>query len=286
MTRSVWTGTLSAGMLVIPVKLVPAVSEDKVELHQVRRSDGSRVEYRRFAKADGKEVAYSDIAKGCELPDGRVVVLSDSDIESAYGAKNRTAKILYFTDMQGSVPRTAHKSAYHVEPGAGGGKAYALLAQAMWRSGTAAVVLAALGNDGRESQALLYPPSGDGYLVLERLQLAADLTAPDFKITEQVTPDEIGQAQNLIAAMTKEFDWTAFADTSAEKLNAVIQAKVTTGQVSGAAPAAAPGAATATADLMSVLAASVEQAKAERAPKPPARKPRAPRVTKAKEAAA
>src|SRR6201986_5149394 len=77
--RSIWKGTVSFGLVSIGVKLFSATEEKDVSFHQVRRSDGSRIRYKRVAEADGEEVAYADIAKGYQLPDGEVVVLTDED---------------------------------------------------------------------------------------------------------------------------------------------------------------------------------------------------------------
>jgi DNA end-binding protein Ku len=267
--KSIWTGTLSAGMLVVPVKLGTAVSEDRLPLHQVRRADGSRIEMRRFAKADGREVPYSDLVKGYELPDGRTVTLDKADFEQVYGDRNRDAKILSFVPVT-SLAWTALGTPYYMEPASPAAeKAYALLAEAMRRTGRAALVSFALRD--RDSLALLYPDS-DGYLVLERLNWASDVKKPDFTVTAQVTGAEVEQAQNLVDAMSAEFDWASYTDTSAEKLAALVQAKAETGQVSGL-PVTTDSTATVAADLMSALAVSIAQAKAERAPKP-VRKPR------------
>jgi DNA end-binding protein Ku len=75
--RSVWKGSISFGLVAIPIELFAATEERKVAFHQVHADDGGRIRYRRFCTVDGEEVEYSDIAKGYELPDGEVVVLTD-----------------------------------------------------------------------------------------------------------------------------------------------------------------------------------------------------------------
>jgi DNA end-binding protein Ku len=269
--RSIWTGTLAMGPLVLPVKLGTVAGEDKLPLHQVRKSDGSRIEMKRFAVADGREVPYSDVVRGYETVSGQVVLVTDADFELAYGAKNREARITGFTPRD-SVPRTAADTSYYVEPGKGGEKAYRLLATALERQGKAAVVSVAIRQ--REAQALLYPVNG--YLVLERLQWAENLRLPDFAApSEKVTEAEIELAENYISLLSGEWNWTAQKDTSAQALADVIQAKAETGQVVGTPAERKPGSTTAPADLEAVLRASVEAAKAAKAPAPaPVRKPR------------
>jgi DNA end-binding protein Ku len=269
--RSMWSGTLGVATLVLPVKLGTAVTDDSLELHQVRKSDGSRIRFRRVAQADGEEVAYSDIAKGYELPNGSMVILEDKDFELAFGDKSRAAKVLLFTDPA-QVPRTAHAASYYVQPGTGGEPAYELLAEAMLRTGKAAVVSIAVRQ--REALALLYT-TGDGYLILERLQWAAAVKKPDFAAPSAgVTAAELDLAENLVTQMTKPFDWADYADLSDVKLTAVVQAKAETGQVTGTPATRPEGSPTAASDLTATLLASVEQAKSAARPAKPVRRAR------------
>jgi len=279
--RSIWAGTVGWGMVSVPVKLGTAVSEDRLPLHRVRRSDGSRIRQQNIAEADGAPVPRADIRTGYQAGNGQVVVLEKEDFERAYGEKNRTARILAFVPAD-SAPRTAHETSYYVQPDAGGEKAYALLARAMEEAGKAAVVSVAVRQ--REALGMLYP-DGNGYLVLERLHWAAEVRTPDFPApAPHLEPAETAMAASLVSELSGPFDWSAFTDQTQEKLNTVIQAKLETGQVLGTPSAPAPGAATRPEDIMAVLAASVAQAKAERAPEP-VRKPRA-RKTAASEKAA
>lgn len=269
--RSVWTGTLGFGMLVMPVKLGTVVSKEENLLHRVRRCDGSRIRQPYVAEADGKPVEFSDTVMGYETGDGRVVLVEESDFDLAYGEKNRNAKILAFTPA-GALPRTAHETSYYVQPGAGGERAYELLAAAMRRSGKAGVVSVAIRQ--REAMALLYA-TDDGYLVLERLQWAANVKKPDFAAPATgITENDIELAENLVGLMSGTFNWPALADTSAQALADVIQAKAETGQVVGTPAAKPAGSVTAPADLEDTLRASVAAAKAALAPVPAARRPR------------
>jgi len=272
--RSVWDGAISFGMVVIPVKLLPATSDSGgLELHRVRRSDGSRVKMRRYAEADGPdgpEVPWEDTVMGYETGNGTTVLVEESDFTLAYGEKNRAARVITFIPA-GSLPRVAHESTYYVQPGKGGDGAYALLAEALKRTGKVAVVSVAVR--ARQALALLYPDER-GYLLLERLQWAADVGTPPFEAPSGVSEDQVEAAENLIALSSAPFDWAAQEDASASALADVIARKAETGQVVGTPTA--PGTGAAPADLMAALAASVEAAK----PKPPARKPRAGKAVK------
>lgn len=277
--RSIWTGTIGVSMLSFPVKLGPAVSEGKLPLHRVRRSDGSRIRQQNVAEADGAPVGWEDVTMGYAAPDGRTVLVEKDDLARAFGDKSRHAKVLQFTDPV-TVPRTAHETSYYVQPGDGGEKPYALLAAAMTATGKAAVVSIAVRQ--REALALLYA-TPDGYLVLERLAWGTSVQQPDFAAPPAtlVSAPELAQAQQLVAALDEPFDWSSFTDASEEKLAAVIQAKLETGQAVGTPAPRTEAAVTAPQDIMAAIEASIKASRAT-APKP-ARKPRARKPSAAKE---
>lgn len=272
MGRSMWSGTIGTGMLVLPVKLSNAVSGDGLELHRYRTSDGSRIRMNRVAEADGKDVAYADTSQGYELADGTVVLLTDDDFAKAFGEKSRTAKITQFVD-EDALPRTAAGASYYVQPGKGGETAYALLNTAMNNTGKAAVVSIAIRQ--REAYALLYA-QGD-YLILERLHWGSDVKLPEFAAPAPVLDASlVALAENLVNEMSAPFDWRSVPDENEARLAAVVQAKAETGQVTGVpAPRAA---AVPPADLAAALLASVEAARAAKDPGPV--RTRAPRTAK------
>ncbi|HEY1700776.1 MAG TPA: Ku protein [Trebonia sp.] len=272
--RHIWTGTLTVAALAFPVSLGNAVSrEDDLGLHQVRREDGSRIRMKRYAEADGPdgpEVDFADTARGYDTGTGQTVILEKEDFARAYGEKDKQVKVEMFTDASG-LPRTAHETSYYVEPGESGKRAYAMLAQAMLRAGKAAVVSFAVRQ--REATGVLYA-TGEGYLVLERLQWAADVRRPDFTVpVPEFTSAETAMMDTFVETFTRPLEWEKYTDQSRENLAAVIQAKLETGQALGTP--AVPSAVTPPQDIMAVLTASVEQAQQARAAKAPVRKPRA-----------
>lgn len=264
--RSMWNGTLTFGMIVIPVRLGPVAAGNELELHQYHRADGGRVAMKRTCSLDGEEIGYGDTARGYEAPNGQVVLLEDSDIALAFGNKTKEARVVMFTDA-GQLPRTAHQSTYMIEPDKGGAGAYALLAEALKRTGKVAVVSFAVRE--RESMGTVFT-DGNGYLFLERLNWAADVRAPDFIAPPVTDENQVDIAENLISLSTGEFDWASYKDASAAALADVIRAKIETGQVTGVPSRA--GASLAPADLGEALAASVEAAKAARAVVPASRR--------------
>jgi DNA end-binding protein Ku len=137
--RSIWKGSISFGLVTIPVKLYSATEQKDVSFHQVRRSDGSRIKYKRVAAVDGEEVSYGDIAKGYELSSGETVVLTDEDFKDLPLATNRAIDVLQFVPLEELDPIFFEKS-YYLEPDKAGTKPYVLLRDALEQSGKVAVV--------------------------------------------------------------------------------------------------------------------------------------------------
>ncbi|MDP3713263.1 MAG: Ku protein [Mycobacteriales bacterium] len=259
--RAIWKGSISFGLVTIPVKLFSATEEKDVSFHQVRRSDGSRIKYKRVAAADGEEVAYGDIAKGYELSSGETVVLTDDDFKDLPLTTNRAIDVLQFVPLEQVDPIYFAKS-YYVEPDKAGTKPYVLLRDALEDSGKVAVVKVALRN--RESLATLRVR--DGVFVLETMLWPDEVRVPAFDFLGEdveVRPQELVMAGSLIETLSGDFDPTQYTDSYREALQAVIEAKVEGREV--VQPEAAQPTSGTVVDLMAALRASVEAAKRERA---------------------
>ena len=272
--RSTWKGTISTGGISVPVALVKAVSdESRLPLHRVRRADGSRVRQLNVAEADRQLVTTEDITSGYEMPNGQVVLVEDDDMAATFGTENSGAAITAFIPVASMPPRTAAQSSYYVRPEKGSERAYGLLAHAMLNTGRAAVLDIALRQ--RKSLAVLYP-TAEGYLVLERVDWAANVRAPDFAVPKlaDLAAEQVELMENLIALSPGSFDYASVTDTSAQKLEEVVQRKAEAGLVLGKAKV--PGD-SAPADLTEVLKASVAAAREASRPAPakPARRSRA-----------
>ncbi len=259
--RSIWKGSISFGLVTIPVKLFSATEEKDVAFHQVRRSDGSRIKYKRVAAVDGEEVAYGDIAKGYELPDGSTVVLTDADFADLPLTTSRAIDVLQFVPLEQVDPIYFAKS-YYLEPEKAGTKPYLLLRDALEQSGRVALVKVALRN--REALATLRVR--DGVFVLETMLWPDEIRTPEFGFLDEkpdVRPQELAMAASLIETLSGDFDPAAYADSYREALQAVIDAKVAGRQV--VQPDHAQPTAGTVVDLMAALRASVAAAKKERA---------------------
>jgi DNA end-binding protein Ku len=141
--RSIWKGAISFGLVTIPVKLYSATEQRDVAFHQVHRKEGGRIRYKRICTVDGEEVPYSDIAKGYELPNGEMVVLTDEDFAELPLSTSRRIDVLQFTPLEQVDPIYFNKT-YYLEPDAHGVKPYVLLRDALEDSDKVAVVKVAL----------------------------------------------------------------------------------------------------------------------------------------------
>jgi DNA end-binding protein Ku len=262
--RSIWAGTISFGMVVIPVKLFAATEQRDVAFRQVHREDGGRIQFRRVCSVDGQEVAYSDVAKGYELATGDVVVLTDEDLSELPLATAKRIDVLHFSPVGQLDPILANK-AYYLEPEPAGVRAYVLFRDALERSGRVAVAKVAI----RQREALAALRVRDGVLVLETLLWPDEVRAPDFKFLDEdidIRTQELKMAASLIDTMTEDFDPSLYKDSYREALEALVQAKIEGNEVvrppGSAVPAGVPGG---PADLTETLRASVAAAKASRA---------------------
>src|SRR3954453_2081633 len=256
--RSIWRGAVSFGLVSIGVKLYSATEDKDIRFHQVHATDGGRVKYKRVCSIDGEEVEYSDIAKGYELPDGQVVILTDEDFEDLPLATRREIEVLEFV-AQDEIDPIMFEKTYYLEPDGPAVRPYALLRDALENAGRVAITKIAIRQ--RESLAVLRVR--DGVLVMHTMRWPDEIRRPDFAFLDEdisVRPQELKMAEALIGSMTGEFDPSQFTDDYREAMTALLEAKQSGGEVPQPAEAAADDGA-AVVDLMSALRRSVERAR-------------------------
>jgi len=265
--RSVWKGSISFGLVAIPIELFAATEERKVAFHQVHADDGGRIRYRRICTVDGEEVEYSDIAKGYELPDGEVVVLTDEDFAELPLPSRRDIEVLSFV-AAGSIDPVQLSRSYHCAPTERGAKPYVLLRDALARAEKVAMVKVAVRS--RESLAVLRPR--DAGLVLQLMMWPDEVRKPELSFLDdvQLRPQEVEVAGAYVEALTGEVDPEQVVDRYRVALNELIEAKVAGRHVEQPpAPAKLHG------DLMDALRRSIEAAQRGQAAR--TRKPTAKR---------
>jgi DNA end-binding protein Ku len=255
--RSIWRGAVSFGLVSIGVKLYTATEDKDIRFHQVHATDGGRVKYKRVCSIDGEEVEYSDIAKGYELPDGQVVILTDEDFDELPLSTRREIEVLEFVDQDEIDPIMFEKT-YYLEPDGPAARPYVLLRDALENAGQVAITKIAI----RQRESLAALRVRDGVLVLHTMRWPDEIRRPDFAFLDEdisVRPQELKMAEALISSMTGEFDPDEFSDDYREAMTALLEAKQSGGEVQQVPEVPDSGAAVV--DLMSALRRSVERAR-------------------------
>ena len=262
--RAIWKGAVAFGLVNVPVKLYAATGEHSVPLHQVHREDGGRIRYRKTCSVCGEDVAYEDIAKGYQTDDGRMVVLTDDDLAELPLATEREIAVEEFVPADQVDPIMLGKT-YYLEPDKAAAKPYALLREALKTTDRMAVVKVALRQ--RESMAVLRVR--DDVICLQTLLWPDEIRAADFPILEvdvTVRPQELTMAASLVESLAADFDPSAFEDSYQAALEAMIEAKVSSGTTVQMAPTRVEDEEGGqVVDLLSALQRSVEKARDARA---------------------
>ena len=257
--RAIWTGSLSFGLINIPVRLYSG-AEDRggIDLHMLHKDDLSPIRYAKICRADGQEVPYEDIVKGYEYQEGDYVVLTDDDFAKANARKTKTIDIEEFTDEKELDVRYFEKP-YYLEPDKNADKPYALLREALTKSHKIAVARFVLRQ--REHLAAIKPVGRA--LILNQLRFPSDLREPrqlDLPEAKTASAKEVDMALKLIDQLTGPFIPEDFKDTYTEELQTMIDEKV---KGKPAKPKSAAPAPTPAKDLMAILKESLERERAK-----------------------
>jgi DNA end-binding protein Ku len=279
--RSIWRGAVSFGLVSIGVKLYSATEDRDIRFHQVHATDGGRIKYQRVCSIDGEPVEYAEIAKGYELPDGQLVILTDEDFDELPLSTRREIDVLEFVDQDQIDPIQFEKT-YYLEPDGPATRPYVLLRDALENAGQVAITKIAV----RQRESLAALRVREGVLVLHTMRWPDEIRKPDFAFLDEdisVRPQELQMAEALISSMSGDFDPGEFTDDYRAAMESLIEAKTTGGDVQPVPEVADTGAAVV--DLMSALRASVERARGGDAKPAPAKKSAPTAKTPARKAA-
>jgi DNA end-binding protein Ku len=262
MARAIWKGSISFGLVNIPIALYPATRREELKFRLLRESDLSPVSYKRVAEKDGKEVPWDQIVKGYEYEKGKYVVLRDEDFQRVDLEATQTVDIQDFVPQEEIDPMFFYKP-YYLEPQKGGDKAYALLRDALRdtnKVGIAKVVIKTrqyLGGVKPENSAL----------VLELMHFADELVDTETLRLPQkmeIGKREMTMAKSLVDSMSSKWNPQKYRDDYREALMEVIEEKVEAGgKEIEEKPKKAPKP-TKVIDLVSVLQKSLEETGAKR----------------------
>jgi DNA end-binding protein Ku len=232
MPRAIWKGSISFGLVNIPVELYPAEDRKEFKFSMLDKRDFSPVGYKRYSKKSGKEVAWADIVKGYEYESDQYVVLSDEDFRLANAEASRTIDIESFVP-EDDIPATYFDTPYFLAPRERGEKVYALLRETLKSAGKAAVAQFVL----RSKQHLCaVVPSGRALMLItlryeNELREAKDLELPAEGLkAAKVSQKEVDLAKRLIDDMSEKWRPTSFRDTYHEDLMKRIREKIRKGQ--------------------------------------------------------
>jgi DNA end-binding protein Ku len=255
MPRAIWKGSISFGLVNIPVGLYPATQPGKeVKLRMLRGRDQSPIKYKRVAEADDKEVAWEDIVKGYEYDDGSFVVLTKEDFDKVNVASNQTVDIREFVDLSEIDPMFFDQP-YFLAPEKGGDKAYALLREALEQTGKVGIAKVVIKT--REHLAAVKPL--EKALILELMHFPDELADPNELSLPNVTPakKELAMAEQLIGSMSGKWKPEKWKDEYREALMNLIEEKAAAPGKEARAPKAAGRKPTNVVDLVSVLQESI-----------------------------
>jgi len=264
MPRAIWSGSISFGLVSIPVRLYSAVSRKTVRFNQIDSATGSRVKQKRVSAADGEEVPYERIVKGYELPSGDFVTITDEEMAGLDPTAVRTIDIDEFVDLADIDP-IFYDSAYHLVPDEQTAKPYKLLANAMEEAGKVGICHFVM----RSKQYLAAVRPKDGRLLLSTMVYADEVVdhteIGGFDLLDDISidPKEQAMAEQLIATLDATFEPAKHRDSYRDAVLDLIERKAA-GEAGGdLVPAASPSS-DKVIDLMAALEASVNEAKKAR----------------------
>ena len=265
MARAIWSGSISFGLLNVPVKLYSAVSKQTIRFKELTK-DGYRVRHKRVSEDSGKEVAYDDIVKGYEFAPDQYVTVTRDELSELDPKKTRAIEIQDFVELDDIDP-IYFEQPYYLGPDKGAAKAYALLTKAMNDSRKVAIARFVLRN--KEHLAAIRPM--DDVLTMATMRFHDEVTSPEdldgdlFAEEKPGKPDEreLKMAKQLIESLTTDFEAERYEDQYREELLAMLERKaegkeIVTAETEAPKPTKAP-------DLMAALEESLAAVRGEEA---------------------
>jgi DNA end-binding protein Ku len=280
MARAIWSGTISFGLLNVPVRLFSAVARRNIALREIRESDNSRIKHKRVAEGTDEEVPYENIVKAYELTPGQYVPLSKDEMSALAPEKTRAIDVQDFVDIE-EIDPMYFDSPYYLGPAEGAEKAYSLLAAAMESSGKAAISRFVF----RNKEHLAAIRASDGVLTLTTMRFHDEVVPPselDDALPDKkpkVAKREQQMAEQLIDSLSTEFEPDAYKDEYREQLLALIEQKAEGKEI--VAPEAEAPKATKAPDLMAALEESIAAVKEKGSGDGGAKKASKPKASKA-----
>jgi DNA end-binding protein Ku len=256
MPRPLWNGSISFGLVNIPVKLFRAQSPQDIRFHQIHGPDGARVQQKRWCPEEEKEIPYSEVVKGYEIGPDQYVVVEPEELSQLDPVATHEIDISDFVDLD-EIDPVYFERAYHVVPGERAAKPYGLLVAAMEKSHKVAIAKFVM----RSKEYLCAVRPRDGVLVLETMYFADEIIAAedleqDQPALEAPKKKELDMAIQLVESLSSEFEPSAYKDEYRQKVMELIEAKAEGGEAVVQKDAEEPAPIV---DLMEALEASLSR---------------------------
>jgi DNA end-binding protein Ku len=255
--KALWKGSVTFGLVNIPVRLYSAVQEKSLKFHMLHGEDGGRIKYQRVCSICGKEVSWDDIVKGYEYSKDHYVHFTDEELQALDLDSIKAIDVVNFVPLEDIDPVYFNKT-YYVVPEPSGLKAYRLLQQALEAEGQVGIAKIAL----RDKEHLATVRLKDDVFVLETMHWPDEIREPVFEELDKrvtVRDPEVKMARQLIQQLSADFDPNEFIDEYRTRLEQLVEQKVEGQEITVAAEAEEEP--TKVVDLMEALKASVEEAK-------------------------
>jgi DNA end-binding protein Ku len=254
--RSIWRGTISFGLVSVPVRMFTATQSKELKFHFLHKDDLSPIGYDKVRKDTGEHVDPDDIVRGFEIEKGRYVPLEDEDLDRLDMELTRSIDICDFVDLD-EIDPIYFRKAYYLLPEDGAEKPYLLLVRALEETGKVAIAKVVIRN--KQHLAAVRPV--DGRLVLETMYYADEVRKPDeVKIKGDLRAPEVEMAKTLVENLSERFDPEKYDDTYRKELLELLRAKAKGGKL----PEPAEEGEAEVVDLMAALRESVERTKRSR----------------------
>lgn len=257
--RSIWKGSITFGLITIPVGLYSATKDRDISFHLLSAEDGSPIKYKRVSADTGEEVDWDDIVKGYEYEKGHFVTFSHEELDRMPTDSVHTIDVVRFVN-ETEIDPIAFEKSYYVAPDPTAAKAYELLLRALVRSGRVAVAKVTL----REKESLCELRPVDGILVLQTMHWPDEIRIANFEQLEEradISDAELKMAEQLIDQLSGPFEPTSFEDSYRKSLEKAIKDKIEGNEIELSPEEPEPAKVT---DLLDALRASVEATKQDR----------------------
>jgi len=219
--KAIWTGAIGFGLVNIPIKLYSAVHGSELDLDMLDKTDQANIRFKRVNENTGKEVTWDNIVRGYKI-DEKYVILTDEDFKKASPEKSKVIEIAEFIN-ETDIDSIYYDTPYYLEPEKSGGKAYALLRDALAKTKKAALGTFVMRN--REDLCIIKP--SQNILVLNKIRFKQEIrSTEELNVpTAEAKPAEINMAIQLIDSLSGKFDIGKYKDTYSDELMKLIQAK-------------------------------------------------------------